>query len=39
LRVYNLLIDSRNEKRRKIITESPKFFPLDNLKAFDIDEV
>ena len=26
------------EKRRNIITESPSFFPLDNIEAFDIDE-
>lgn len=26
------------KKRRNIITESPNFFPLDNIEAFDIDE-
>ena len=26
------------KKRRNIITESPKFFPLDNIESFDTDE-
>ena len=26
------------KERRNIITESPKFFPLDTIEAFDIDE-
>ena len=26
------------KKKRNIITESPEFFPLDNIEAFDIDE-
>ena len=26
------------KKRKNIITESPKFFPLGNIEAFDIDE-